>query len=160
MWYYSQYSISDKTPISTQDQEKIAVIYGTSELHAAGDRNSFTQELHKVLWKREKYPFFRLKGKLTKYAKLLKFVNLAKLTRAGRTKKYSGSAAKMIFLRLEATGSFTSGPIQSLLNLSATTPTLKVILMIMMRWDKDFYFQTWWPSIRKTVQFMRIWGKK
>jgi hypothetical protein len=38
----------EKTPISKADQKKIAVIYGTSNLHTACDTNSFTRELHKV----------------------------------------------------------------------------------------------------------------
>ena len=34
--------------MSTSDQENIALIHGTSELHTASDMNSFTQELYKV----------------------------------------------------------------------------------------------------------------
>ena len=37
-----------KKKISTSDSEKIAMIHGTSELHAASDANTFTQELFKV----------------------------------------------------------------------------------------------------------------
>ena len=34
--------------MSTSDQEKVAVIHGTSELHTASDSNSFTKELYKI----------------------------------------------------------------------------------------------------------------
>ena len=37
-----------KRKMSTSDQEKVAVIHGTSELHTASDANSFTKELFKI----------------------------------------------------------------------------------------------------------------
>ena len=37
-----------KKAISNQDQQRIAVIYGTSDLHTASDTNTFTHELHRV----------------------------------------------------------------------------------------------------------------
>eukprot|EP00091_Calanus_sinicus_P007861 TRINITY_DN19178_c0_g1_i1.p1 TRINITY_DN19178_c0_g1~~TRINITY_DN19178_c0_g1_i1.p1 ORF type:complete len:170 (+),score=42.20 TRINITY_DN19178_c0_g1_i1:111-620(+) len=37
-----------KKVISNPDQQRIAVIYGTSDLHTANDSDTFTQELHRV----------------------------------------------------------------------------------------------------------------
>ena len=47
--------------MSTSDQQKIAVIHGTSELHTASDSNSFTKELYKI-YKEEKkaIPFLEI----------------------------------------------------------------------------------------------------
>ena len=37
-----------KKEMKTEDEERLLVIQGTSDLHSASDSNSFTKELHKV----------------------------------------------------------------------------------------------------------------
>ena len=52
-----------KEEISLQDQERIAVLYGTSDLHTARDDNSFTKELYKVIKDNDwAYPILRITG--------------------------------------------------------------------------------------------------
>jgi len=72
--------LKNKKPISNEDQQRIAIIYGTSDLHPASDANTFTQELFKVYSaEKQEMPILQIVSKVNKSWKDRGILQICKL---------------------------------------------------------------------------------